>query len=41
MNYYILQVFDFWLGQYSATITFASFVEDHTEDTLALFYALD
>ena len=39
--YHCLQVFDFWLGQYSVTITFASFVEDSTEDMLELFYALD
>lgn len=39
--YYCLQVFDFWLGSYSVTITFASFVEDSTESMLELFYALD
>lgn len=39
--YYLLQTFDYWLGQYSVTITFASFVEDKTESLLDLFYALD
>ena len=39
--YYILQVFDFWLGKYSMTITFSSYVEDTTEDVLALFYAVE
>lgn len=39
--YYCLQVFDFWLGEYSVTITFASFVEDSTETMLEMFYALD
>jgi hypothetical protein len=38
---YFLQVFDFWLGQYSMTITAASFVEDSTEDVLAMFYAVE
>jgi hypothetical protein len=41
LPYYCLQVFDFWLGQYSMTITFASFVEDTTEDVLAMFYAVE
>lgn len=39
--YYCLQTFDFWLGEYSVTITFASFVEDNTEELLELFYAVD
>lgn len=39
--YYCLQTFDFWLGEYSVTITFASFVEDNTEELLDLFYAVD
>lgn len=39
--YYCLQVFDFWLGEYSVTITFASFIEDNTETMLELFYELD
>lgn len=39
--YYCLQVFDYWLGEYSVTITFASFIEDNTESMLELFYALD
>ena len=41
MPYYCLQVFDFWLGKYSATITFASFLEDNTEGLLELFYAVE
>ena len=39
--YYCLQVFDFWLGQYSMTITFASFIEDSTESMLEMFYAVE
>ena len=39
--YYCLQVFDFWLGQYSMTITFASFIEDNTESMLEMFYAVE
>lgn len=39
--YYILQVFDFHLGEYSATLTLASFVEDKTESMLDLIYKLD
>lgn len=41
VGYYCLQLFDFWLGEYSATITFASFVEDNTESMLDLFFAVD
>jgi len=37
---YMLQLFDFHLGEYSVTYTFNSFLEDKTEDLLALFYAL-
>lgn len=39
--YYILQTFDYWLGEYAVTITFASFVEDKTESLLDLFYPVD
>lgn len=39
--YYTLQVFDFHTGQYSVTITFASFVEDKTEALAAMCYPLD
>lgn len=39
--YYCLQTFDFWLGEYSVTITFASFLEDKTESLLDLFYPVD
>lgn len=39
--YYCLQTFDFWLGEYSVTITFASFVEDKTESLLELFYPVE
>ena len=39
--YYCLQTFDFWLGEYSVTITFASFLEDNTEELLDLFYAVE
>ena len=36
--YYTLQLFDFALGQYSVTLTLASFVEDNTTGMLELFY---
>ena len=39
--YYCLQTFDFWLGEYSVTITFASFIDDNTESLLDLFYPVD
>lgn len=39
--YYCLQTFDFWLGEYSVTITFASFLEDNTEELLDMFYAVE
>lgn len=39
--YYVLQLFDYHLGQYSVTLTLASFVEDNTESLLDLFYAVD
>lgn len=35
--YYTLQLFDYHLGQYSVTLTLASFVEDNTESLLELF----
>ena len=39
--YYMLQVFEYGLGQYGVTITFSSFFEDNTTSMLDLFYALD
>ena len=36
--YYILQLYDFHLGQYSITTTVGSYVEDKTESLLELFY---
>ena len=39
--YYMLQVFEYGLGQYGVTITFASFFEDNTASMLDLFYAID
>lgn len=39
-DYYVLQLFDFDLGDYSVTLTFSSFLEDKTEALLDLFYAL-
>lgn len=38
--YYTLQVFAYHLGGYSATITFASFVEDQTDSLVALCYPI-
>ena len=39
--YYMLQVFEYGLGRYGVTITFASFFEDNTASMLDLFYVLD
>lgn len=36
--YYTLQLFDYKLGQYSTTLTLASFVEDNTASLLDLFF---
>ena len=38
VEYYTLQVFDFQLGQYSVTVTFASFLEDKTDSLAAMCY---
>lgn len=40
VDYYTLQVFDYHLGQYSVTITFASFIEDKTEALAAMCYPI-
>lgn len=39
--YYTLQLFDYTLGQYSVTLTLASFLEDNTADLLDLFYTVE
>ncbi len=39
--YFILQFFDFDLGSYTVTTTFASYEEDRTADLAALFYKLE
>ncbi len=39
--YYTLQLFDYTAGKYSATLTFASYVEDKTEELLDLYYTLE
>ena len=39
--YYTLQIYDYDLGEYSATTTLASFNEDNTESLLDLFHAID
>ncbi len=39
--YYVLQIYDYHLGQYGVVTTFASFVEDKTEGLLELFYAVN
>ena len=36
--YYILQVFDYNLGQYTVVTTFGSYIEDNTASMLELFY---
>ena len=38
--YYVLQVFEYQKGSYGATITASSFVEDKTQQALALFQPL-
>ena len=38
VSYYILQVFDYNLGQYSVVTTFGSYIEDNTRSMLELFY---
>lgn len=39
--YYTLQLFDYHLGQYSVTLTLASYVEDNTTQLLDLFYEVE
>lgn len=41
VDYYVLQVFDYQLGEYSVATTFSSYVEDKTESLLDLFYKVD
>ena len=41
VNYYILQVYDYHLGQFGVTLTVGSYVEDKTEELLDLFYAVE
>lgn len=38
---YLLQLFEYNIGEYSVTITMTSFLEDNTESVLELFYKLD
>lgn len=40
MPYYTLQLFEYALGDYGATVTFASYTEDKTQSLLELFYSL-
>ena len=39
--YFALQLFDYKLGQYGVTTTFASYMENNTLSLLELFYAVD
>ena len=39
--YYILQVFNYQLGEYSVVSTMASFVDDNTDALLDLFYPVN
>lgn len=41
INYYILQVYDYHLGEFGVTLTVGSYVEDKTEELLNLFYAVE
>ena len=38
--YYMLQVFDYRLGEFGMTLTVGSFQEDHTRELLELYYPL-
>lgn len=39
--YFVLQIYDYHLGQYGVVTTLGSYVEDNTESLLELFYSLD
>ena len=36
--FYMVQIFDYHLGQYSVTLTVNSYLEDNTQQVLDLFY---
>lgn len=39
--YYILQIYDYDLGEYAVITTFGSYLEDNTESMLELFYTVE
>ena len=39
--FYMVQIFDYHLGQYSVTLTINSYMEDKTQQTLDLFYPVN
>ena len=39
--FYMVQIFDYHLGQYSVTVTINSYMEDKTQQTLDLFYPVN
>lgn len=39
--YYVLQIYEYDLGEYMLTITFGSYMEDNTESMLDLLYTLE
>lgn len=39
--YYILQIYDYDLGEYAIVTTFGSYLEDNTESMLELFYTVE
>lgn len=39
--FYMVQIFDYHLGQYSVTLTVNSYMEDKTQQTLELFYPVN
>lgn len=41
LDYYVLQVFNYKAGAYGLTLTCSTFVEDHTQELLELFYAAE
>ena len=39
--FYMVQIFDYHLGQYSVTLTVNSYLEDRTQQILDLFYPVN
>ncbi|MBQ7915912.1 MAG: hypothetical protein IJ315_03895 [Firmicutes bacterium] len=41
LDYYILQLYNYGIGEYAATITLGSYLEDNTNSLLELFYKVE